>query len=233
MKKKIAIGFGVLMLFGVTSVHAADWVKVTVSKIAIVVDGLKYSTKDPILNSNDRIYLPVREISEMMGAEVTYNAESDTAYFNNKSTFQSTVNSVVEENGLELGIYASKAEFHYGEKLEVWSRLTNRQQNAVEIRHARPMITFVITDSEGFGVGENVLLSLAKTTFQNNDEITRFLPKTTETMYALYKNDTIPEGRPSYIPLPKGDYKVQVRTTIIDEDNKELLLKAEIEISIV
>ncbi|WP_336785870.1 stalk domain-containing protein [Paenibacillus sp. MMO-177] len=77
MKKKVFILVTTLALIGATTVFASDIKKIVLTTFTspIIVDNQKYSKTDlPILSYKDNTYVPLREVGNLLGANVKWNS---------------------------------------------------------------------------------------------------------------------------------------------------------------
>lgn len=80
MKKKVWLIVGVLMLLGVYQVNAAFKTKIDVvfNNVNLFIDGDRHELSKPAIVYEGTTYLPIRDIGEITGKEVTWNGNSNS-----------------------------------------------------------------------------------------------------------------------------------------------------------
>jgi len=84
MKKRLVIGSIAIITVLVTAVFASYVVQLTayVAQFRILVDGEERSFENPIVMINDRTYVPLREVSEVLGMNVEWDEENQKIIIN-------------------------------------------------------------------------------------------------------------------------------------------------------
>ena len=174
--KKIALGLAAALAVSLsaTAEAASDGVRATLFDADIVMNGrpVQLLRNNPLLNYNGRVYVPVRQISEVNEAAVGYDAESRTVYIDQPSIGdgKSAVHAEAKDDTFTLRLFAGKTEYAEGEPIKVWARLTREQDEAVTVYHGEPLIRFNIADGEGFEDRQLLGFSLATDVFNPGNE---------------------------------------------------------------
>ena len=205
-----------------------------------------------ILNYNDRVYVPIRYISEQLGAEISYDHESKqiSVYHMDGRNLVSNLNAAESQGGYNLSIYSEKGIYEEGEPLRIWSVLRNDSESTKYFYSGNPVIIFYFKDDEGNIFYGNKQDAVAKPNFlKGNDQIHIQIPYTPQKYYLEKEGSTVVEGEltePYF--LPKGKYTVGAMAPLTDlnplkeevsfedensfEENVGIDLKAEIIIEI-
>jgi len=94
--KRLILGLVIGMLIGsaATAVAASDTVTATITKLRFIVNGEERDVQTEQLVVMGTTYLPVREVANMLGYDVTYRADSKTVEFNKTEPENSKKNPV-------------------------------------------------------------------------------------------------------------------------------------------
>ncbi|EFM08627.1 copper amine oxidase domain protein [Paenibacillus curdlanolyticus YK9] len=160
---------------------------------------------------------PLRYISNQLGAAVGYDSVSKSVYIDNNAltTFKSENVSIAEDATFQLKMLANKTAFKYGEPITVWTEMNYLGKESSDIYYGGSMVTYSLTDADGFSDSELGSLVLQKSKFNVNDAYMRILPQSLIGSYLMHKNNVEdPEKylneavRPAALPI--GTYTLKV-----------------------
>lgn len=98
--KKVLIGF-VLGISMTLTTHVFADLDAKITNLIFKVNGETKQVDSPVLNVNGSTYLPLRDVANILGYSVEYNANTKTVEFNNNSTITSD-NKNQENNIVEI-----------------------------------------------------------------------------------------------------------------------------------
>lgn len=86
--KRFILGFlcGTLLFGGVSSLAQNEIIQAVLSDIKVQLNGSQMQLNDPVIVYNDKTYVPVRQIAEAIGKEVSFDDTSRTVLIGNVST---------------------------------------------------------------------------------------------------------------------------------------------------
>ncbi len=223
MMKKWIIGFAAALVVSLsaTAEAASDGVKASLFDAKIVVNNnpVQLNADNPLLNYNGRVYLPVRQISELTGSAVGYDGDNRTIYIDG-TVFAPRgippVKSQAKDDTFTLMLFSAKAEYEEGEPIQVWGRVVMDKNEPVTVYHGGSLLQFILADSEGHEAYMFPSLSLETTTFAQNDEYAFVVPNSSvlfnlnrqgisdKVALETYLNEAKRPGT-----LPKGTYTIK------------------------
>jgi hypothetical protein len=163
-------------------------------------------------------------MAEQMGAEVDYNGENkevSIGYLTNRIV-QSQINASSHYEDFSLSIFSEKRVYKENEDIRVWASFRHLGDESALIYSGEPLFAFEILSDSKELYSEILGYSLETRTFGPFDEYNRNLLIGSEGPYR-YQN----------LHLPKGDYKINVRTRFGESPSTiEDRLKSEIEIRV-
>ncbi|WEK55347.1 MAG: stalk domain-containing protein [Candidatus Cohnella colombiensis] len=247
MNKRSLLLMFILLLSLTTTVSAAsDAIKAKLFQATIYINKfiIQADERTTLLNYNDRVYVPLRKLTEITGAAIGYDSKSRSIYIDQPQAFsvKSSVHRKASNDSFTLHIYSEKAEYAQGESIRIWSRLVNESEQSVTIYHAQPLVGYNIVDEEDSADNQIYALSLTETTFNSEDEYNSSLLPIHSISYNVRKLDLEDfnkyidqSARPSM--LPKGTYTVTAEAPYslsksFSEENKRKL-QASITIKVV
>lgn len=224
-----------------------SFVKAVLFNSNIIIDNKLITVEQnspPILNYNNRVYVPLRFIGNYMNANASYDSETKNLYIDKNHGFysKSKENKTVYQKDFELRLSTEKTKYSYGEPLKIWSTLIYRGDTATKIIHGGQELSYSITDEEGYTESETITLKKVTETVTPDSDILYLYPSTLSEMYLMNKNKV--EDPYKYLDntlrpsmLPKGTYKIRVSTHFdidskADQIDDQVLLTSEIEITI-
>lgn len=221
--KKCIIVLSALMIVSASATAASDTINRFLFKGKLVINNKLASLNQDIYSIDGSVYVPIRALTESMKGYISYDASDQTIYVEQQqaSNKKSVLNDKIEDDSFALHIFSSKAEYEYGEPIEVWARLSNHTEQTHDISHGVSLIEFTITDEEGFASVALTGLAMDSSTFQAGDEFNSNLKQNELLIYNLNKNGLLEkeedlraylnkEVRPSV--LPKGNYTITAKT---------------------
>lgn len=243
--KALLVAAAVLLLMSATAHAAGQAIKAALFKSSIYVNNqLKEWGEDtPLLNYNNRVYVPLRAFATILGDAVGYDAKSKTVYVDQPNSWpvQSKLHSATEEEGLEIKILSEKAVYAYGEPIRIWARLSNASNQEITLYHGSPLVGFNIKDKDGFESNQWYALDLHTSKFKPGDEYSSILSPRQFLAYNSYKQgiydfDRYSDKTARPAALPKGEYTIEAVADYslskeINDDTKRKL-KASIQITV-
>ncbi|MNO46382.1 hypothetical protein D3C76_366670 [compost metagenome] len=212
-----------------TSVYA-----ISENNFSIFINNVKRELPlEQLIIVKDRVFVPLRFISENMGTTVGYdvNQKKVTIVSNKIDQVRSSLHSQANNTDFELKLLSNKDKYKYGEPIMIWSTLTSITDQQISIQHGSPLIIYYLEDSDGFKFSE-VQASIARNSdFERGDEETRVIPQQLFVEYHLQKNKVtdVDNYLEKYLSstaypaaLPKGKYTINasVEYTKAQESNK-------------
>lgn len=223
MKRKARIIIFTFLLFGVT---AFSNIPVSLSPAKIIVNERPAKTGElPIFNYKNRTYVPLREIAENIGADVSYNADTKliSISYPEDRPIHSQVNDTATHGSLTLTIYSEKETYSENDIIRVWASFNNSGEETV-IFSGEPLFVFYLIDSQKHKKYEILGLAHVTRNFKMNDEYRRDL--------LLYKLG----GERQFdkkLSLPKGTYTLGAETKFrLKQDTPAVNLNTEINITV-
>jgi len=239
-KKILIIAFAVaLFVCSASLIAASDTVRSYLFKGKLVINNQVVDLKQEVYNINGSVYVPIRSFAESMRGHVGYDKNDQTIYVehSNSTNKKSTVNDKKTDDMFTLHAFSSQSEYIYGDPIEVWTRISNDTENAVNISHGPSLIKYSITDEDGLTSSILDGMALEYSTFQSGDELNKSLGHYDLLVYNLDKigidnKDDVQAylknaERPSM--LPRGEYTITVKAEYTIEGEVE---KRTLEVSI-
>jgi hypothetical protein len=100
MKNKLTFCGFIISIALITAVSASNTEPLAafVAQFRIVVDGVEQSFENPIVTINDRTYIPLREIGEVLGMDVEWDGENREIIINSSQMLESDNNESEPDN---------------------------------------------------------------------------------------------------------------------------------------
>lgn len=219
MRAKLSILTAVLLIAASATAYAADAVKATLSQALIHINnqearpGKEYG----VLNYKNHIYVPIRYVSERLGAFAGYDPAAKAVHIDGRPALQSNLKSAQsasDANGdFKLRLFADKTKYASGEPLTVWSRIERTGQEPLTIMHAPALIHFYIEDESGYRETEARVLSALTSTIKPDDDWLSLMPPHLIVQYNARKAnagdlETYLAREPRPAVLPAGTYRI-------------------------
>ncbi|CAG7652119.1 copper amine oxidase N-terminal domain-containing protein [Paenibacillus allorhizosphaerae] len=178
MKKKLALSFLFMFLLSFSFIisYAEDGLKVSLFDGDIFLNGnkLKSDSEYNTLLYNGHIYVPLRNLSEILQGTVSYYEKDNVADINirgGKNSYKSEISSAKSDDFFKLSIHSEKEVYGYGQDINIWGILayTGKEEKTIAHSGSDPLIIYSLTDELGYTYDPGRNLSLAKTNYKEND----------------------------------------------------------------
>lgn len=210
----------VVLSIATTAEAAEDAIRAEIFKDArLIVNNVPIQAREgdpPVLNVEGRTYVPLRKISESLGAVASYDPADRSVYVDNVPLPPAgipEVKSTASNEELALRIFSQKSVYAEGEPIQVWARLTRENDEPISIYHGGNLIGFNVIDGDGVEDNQIRTMALITETFQPHDEYTTSVHPMQFYSYNAKKRHVedwthfVTDGvRPSM--LPKGRYTI-------------------------
>lgn len=235
-KKMLAV-LMVIFLFS-TSAYAVGEKSFSI----FINDVKKELPMEQLMIVKDRVFVPLRFISENMEAVVGFDGEQKNVFItsNKIDRVRSSLHSKTNNTDFELKLLSNKTKYKYGEPIMIWSTLKSLADQRISIKHGTPLITYYLEDSDGFKFSEMQASIAINSEFDPGNEEIQAIPQHLFLEYHLQKNNIIDVDKylEEYLSstaypaaLPKGKYTIGVSADYLKAQEREQL-STELEIVI-
>lgn len=233
--KKMSIIMMAVLLFS-SSVYAAGGKSFSI----FINDNKKELPMEQLMVVKNRVFVPLRFISENMGAVVGFDGKQKNVFItsNKIDRVRSSLHSKTNNTDFELKLLSNKTTYKYGEPIMIWSTLKSLTNQRLSIKHGTPLITYYLEDADGFKLSEMKTSMAVNSEFNPGDEEIQVIPQQLFLEYHLHKNNIteVDKYLEEYMSstthpaaLPKGKYTIGVSADyFIEQDRVELSTEVEI-----
>ncbi|MGG1611357.1 stalk domain-containing protein [Paenibacillus sp. FSL K6-2441] len=212
--KKILIMLMAFFLFSTTAYAISE------KNFSVFINDVKKELPlEQLMIVKDRVFVPLRFISESMGVVVGYDSNQKNVFIvsNKIDRAHSKLHSKANNTDFELKLLSNKEKYKYGEPIMIWSTLTSVADQRISIQHGTPLITYYLEDSDGFKFSEMQASIATNSDFEPGDEEIRIIPHHLFLEYHLQKNKVteVEKYLEKYLSntaypaaLPKGKYTI-------------------------
>ncbi|MBB3130714.1 hypothetical protein FHS19_005433 [Paenibacillus rhizosphaerae] len=199
----------------------------------------------PMFSYRDSTYVPLRDVSTAMGAEVSYDKEFNTVHVDTPVpvTGKSKVHASKTLGDFRLSIYASETEVPYGEPVPVWAQLEYLGEKDAVVNQGFKPFYFEIRNEAGEGGGALIPAILIPTTYSPGDVFLDQLDSSNDIPnynFTLYQKEHPNEELPAQMlkdtrwsTLPSGKYTISAGASFSLESTGESIEgSAEIQITV-
>ncbi|RED54486.1 stalk domain-containing protein [Cohnella lupini] len=224
MKRLGMVSALVCILFGAT---AFTNTKVSLLPVIMKFNGIEDGEESTALIYKNRMYVPLKYVSQKFGADLSYDGESKvvSVVYPDIRTAKSEISSSNTSGPFKLSIYSKRQIYKTDEPIKVWADFTNVGQEKKIINSASLLFVFRITDENGGEMLDIGGLELLTHIFEPNDEYIR-------NMDLYHLNDFEAPFLNKRLTLPKGNYTIGAYARFGYKPEDTINLDSEIEIRV-
>ncbi|UKS25250.1 copper amine oxidase N-terminal domain-containing protein [Paenibacillus sp. HWE-109] len=224
-----------LLIASSVSVYASNEIKAYLFPVSVSVNQneINYSKNYATINYEGSAYVPLRFFAEYMGAKVEYNDSYPKINIHtfDQDNVKSMINSKDKDNFFEMASYSKNLEYSSDEPIYLWSTLNYMGSNSLTITHGEPLITYSLSDSEGFEISSGTNQILIKEVWNEGDQLRTTFPLALVEEYNTQKskqNNLEIENKHPWLLTP-GSYKISAHLKY-KTNNQTNILKNEIKL---
>jgi hypothetical protein len=228
MKKWIVcVGALILLLLLPFRTTASDILQTVLFQVKIFIneEETPLDSHYTIMNYKGHAYVPIRFISEKLGAFVGYNEQTSEIYIDPQKAVggKSEIHAVKTVGDFKLTLRSVKSHYKEGESFRVWSELEYNGKQPVTIAHALYPLAYSIRRAGEEPHNEAMSLPKILSIYESGDEFVRDYPTELGITYNMIAKGT--SDLSSYLgqtkrprALLKGEYIIRVIASFAIEE---------------